>query len=673
MKKLISSLLVLVTLLTAAVPVLAAADTTELEKIIVSVKERIGNMEEYGDFSANERQGTDGKVSYSLRWSDNTDGFKSAYVNVASDGVITSYSRSEEYHGDTGARIRSMDRKTAMEKAQTLVRKLNPMLGEELVLTDYNTSESLWDSGFSFEVQRVVNSVPVPECSGNVSVDENAENITYFYINHYQDAEFEGVENIIPADDAKSAFMERIGLEMEYYKEYSEEETKAMPVYVFGDTETKISATDGNGFIPEKSYGGTVYRTEDATADKEALVMNSSASAGGGASLSKTELTEMEKLSGLISKEEGAKLIFENPYIAIDGTTPLMNYNVYKYEEDKYRGSFYFGEEYSHVALDMKSGEVQYFFISQKGDEEEKNLTDEQAEALAIDGVKHLAGAKFDEYKKDENSTSYTRYANSIPFRQDRINVSVNPKLGIITSYSIVYNTCEFAELDGVLTEAQAGEKLFEELSYEPVYERNVQENKTVFKLIYDFDRSSIRMDAFTGNIENIYGEEKVFEGYTDISGHYAEDVINTLAKYGIHTEGSEFTPDKQITQSDYAKLLSCIVRRFDNILLKSATDENSVWMINEGIIDKELYNSDAPLTRLDAAKLLIRTIGAEEYAKLEGIYKSPFADVTDGIGYVSILYGMGVFKGDGTGNFNPQRNITYAEAAVIIYNYLTR
>ena len=33
----------------------------------------------------------------------------------------------------------------------------------------------------------------------------------------------------------------------------------------------------------------------------------------------------------------------------------------------------------------------------------------------------------------------------------------------------------------------------------------------------------------------------------------------------------------------------------------------------------------------------------------------------------------MGIFKGDGNGNFTPGKNITYAEAAVMLYNYLTR
>ena len=72
MKKIISLLLTFC-FIAGTIPVMAETDTAELETIILSVKDRIGNMEEYEEFSANERQGADGSVSYSLRWSDNSE------------------------------------------------------------------------------------------------------------------------------------------------------------------------------------------------------------------------------------------------------------------------------------------------------------------------------------------------------------------------------------------------------------------------------------------------------------------------------------------------------------------------------------------------------------------------------------------------------------------------
>ena len=669
MKKIISLLLTFC-FIAGTIPVMAKTDTAELETIILSVKDRIGNMEEYEDFSANERQGADGSVSYSLRWSDNSEGYKSAYVNVTSEGIITSYSKSEEYSGETGAKIRNIDRADIMNKAQLLVNELNPSLLGELVLKDNSRFRSLWDLGYSFEVQRVVNGITVPECSGSVTVDEKGEEITYFYMNYYQNAEFEDGLVIHPSE-AQKAFLEKSGLILEYYKEYSEDENIAVPVYVFKDTQTKISAIDGSAFVPVKSYNGVLYRgeAEGMAADKSEIVMNSAM----GATLSKTELGELDKISGLLTKEEGVKLIFDNPYIAIDSDTPLMSYNLDKEGENRYIGRFYFGEEHSQVSLDMKTGEVQSFYIYRYGEDENKAITEEKAEALKAEGAAYLAGEKFKEYRYDGASKFYTRYVNEIPFRQDTINVRVSSELGIINAYSINYSTCEFKSPDNVISPYAAGKMLFSQMPYTVVYERHVEDNKTVFKLIYDFDNSFMRMDAFSGEITGISGEDKPFEGYTDISGHYAEDIINTLALYGIRTEGSEFTPDSEITQNDFAKLLSCIVRRFDSILLKSESSEAATLLVDNGIIKKENYEKDAPVSRLEAAKMTVRAIGGEDFALLDGIYNNPFNDVTEGVGYVSILYGMGVFKGDGVGNFNPDRNITYAEAAIIIYNYLTR
>ena len=69
----------------------------------------------------------------------------------------------------------------------------------------------------------------------------------------------------------------------------------------------------------------------------------------------------------------------------------------------------------------------------------------------------------------------------------------------------------------------------------------------------------------------------------------------------------------------------------------------------------------------------MIRVLGIEEYAKLDKIYKPVFEDVNENVGYISILGAMGVFNGDENGLFNPDKNLTRADAAIVIYNYLSR
>ena len=78
-------------------------------------------------------------------------------------------------------------------------------------------------------------------------------------------------------------------------------------------------------------------------------------------------------------------------------------------------------------------------------------------------------------------------------------------------------------------------------------------------------------------------------------------------------------------------------------------------------------------MTRENAAIMLIEAMGAGNYAKYNDIYVQPFADVTENKGYIGILAAMGVLSGDENGNFNPKRELTRAEAAIVIYNYLSR
>ena len=90
-------------------------------------------------------------------------------------------------------------------------------------------------------------------------------------------------------------------------------------------------------------------------------------------------------------------------------------------------------------------------------------------------------------------------------------------------------------------------------------------------------------------------------------------------------------------------------------------------------IISEDERDDDAEVTREEAAVYMIRAIGAENYAKYNDIYVTPFNDVTENKGYIALLSAMGVLSGDGNGNFNPNREMTRAESIIMIYNYLTK
>ena len=148
-----------------------------------------------------------------------------------------------------------------------------------------------------------------------------------------------------------------------------------------------------------------------------------------------------------------------------------------------------------------------------------KSITDSEAERILNDGAKYLAKEKFNEYKKDSGS-EFVRYVNSIPFRHDRIHLSVSKEYGIITSYNISYSQCDFVDIVNAISVQEAENCLFEQLDYDVRYERHVENNKTLFRLIYDFDNSYIRLNALTGKLHDAQ-ENVVFNEEDDVFANY--------------------------------------------------------------------------------------------------------------------------------------------------------
>lgn len=683
MKRTMAFILSALLLFAAAVPAFAATDTEGLEKLILSVKERIGDTNSYTEFSSEENRSEDGSVVYSFNWTDLENGYKNKHVNVTGDGVITYYYDSEMDRYQEKPAIGGMSRSEAYEKAKALASAFNPSVQDEIQVIDEANNDSLYESGFSFTLKRVHNGIPVQNNGGRISVDAKAEKITNYSLNYSQNVNFESADNAISKDAAQKAFLEKIGLELAYMAKYEDRKVSVYPAYVLKNSDMKISALDGSAITLNTAY---VYNgaMKEASADMVA---------GAGSrdnSLSATELQELSKVQNLLSKEEGLKIIQENEYLKIDETLKLDNFSTQRdYQNpDIYYSRYHFSSEskeefrYASVTINAVTGEITGYNTNQYNESKAENakISAESALEKANAAAKAFAGEKYEEYRLDENKTdngyfTYTRFVNGIPFRDNRIAVRIDLETGDLASYDISYTTAEFPAITNVISVEQAGEKLFSQIDYSLVYAADrAADGKISFKLIYDLD-DSVLLNAFDGQRIG-YDSEPVaqpFTGYTDISGHYAENMINTLAAYGIRVQGDKFTPDAEITQGDFLKLLDSVFYNRSVVYLKANGAYDYDSLLRRGILSKDELNETAAVTRLDAAKFLIRAIGAEEYAKLKGIYACPFKDVADYEGYVCILYGMGVINGDGNGNFNPDVPMTYADAAVVIYNYLTR
>ena len=83
----------------------------------------------------------------------------------------------------------------------------------------------------------------------------------------------------------------------------------------------------------------------------------------------------------------------------------------------------------------------------------------------------------------------------------------------------------------------------------------------------------------------------------------------------------------------------------------------------------------DAVLTRSQAVKLLLDSLGYGRVARIPGIFRCDFADAGSipaaDMGYAALAQGLGVVSGDSEGNYAAARPATRCEGAVMLWQYM--
>ena len=209
-------------------------------------------------------------------------------------------------------------------------------------------------------------------------------------------------------------------------------------------------------------------------------------------------------------------------------------------------------------------------------------------------------------------------------------------------------------------------------------YDKTESDNKTVPKITLKYSlehNGHYQINAKSGALLDYDGSEYTSDELvlpTDISGHYAEKQIKKLFECGVLSlnKGEDtFRPDDNITVGELADMLnSTFIRPIPIYLLNADAKSN-----DSGTED----SNNAITTRQDAAKAIIYAAGLEQAAKLRGIFTTGYYDEADinpeYLGSVALCRGMGVMSGDENNYFNPTATLSRADAAIIIYNYLSK
>lgn len=681
----IGSILLVVAMLTSffasAAGAQATAEAREAEVLAV-VRTRIGDTSRYTEFESSSRTAKNGVITYRFEWyTEQGDDYAILSVSCTSGGVITEYylyDSATEMKYNT-ANLDKMPRAEAMEKAKVLMDKLNPQLSNVLVLSESGQTESVYDTGHVFPVSRMENGLLFYGQTGSVSVNATADVLESFYINYDETLVVPEKQSLISKAEAEATYAELLGMKL-VYKSYTRDgERTIYPVYV--------PASASYMYVDATKYRAVLDMRSASGGDKYVSGVLGDSAAGENDSMDSIEFTEAElaelaKVEGLADSNAVLESLLKNTLLDIPENPVLMrtarNKDVYA---DAYTYSYYIkGDSTSaNITADAKTGALlSYSTYRASAAEDETDTT-----ALAKAAAEQLCGNMFGEYRPDEageskTSVRYYRYVNNVPYYNDSIYVSVHPKSGKVTNFSATYTDAEFPSVEGVLNPVQAAEALFARVNYTPqLMARYDEDGVGTVQTVYVLEESKpTSIEPFTGALLQDYSNEpyteNVWNGYTDIEGHYAQKQIETLARFGIRFADETCKPDAVITQAEFVSLLA---NAFYDISATVGTEVDFAYRLatNNGILSATERADDVPLTRLSAAVYMIRAMGLDEVASLEGIYVCPFNDVTENIGHVSLLGAMGVVRGDGAGSFNPGEALTRADAAILIYNYLSR
>jgi len=682
MKKLLAIITVLCFVLTLCTPGIAATTDEEHARVLQLIKSRIPDTQEFGEFDSSSYK-NNGKTVYNFSWqqiSEDDEALKTMHISATESGIITSYNYndfSKETHSSKPS-LKKIDTQQAMKSCKELFAKINPIMEGKFELFARG-SESLNSKTYNFGIQRTENGIPVYGDSGYVTLNEAADEIISFNITYTENVVFPDGGEVISKEDAQNKFAEKIGMTLLYEMSYSSDEPLPFVAYKLDTYNTYIDAVSGEAIKPISPKYDRYLSKNEAAMDSAAPTV----SAGG---FSKAELSELEKISGLMTEEEAVDAVKNNPTLSLSKDTSLKYSSLYGAGDDKYIYNMRFETEAGdrmNVAFDAKTGEISSFNRSYAEYKDYKDKTADEAKAkqyVASLAPEYYSVDDSGDYRLEENNNpefTFVRYVNNIPFYNDSISIRISPEDNALLSYYFSRTDVEFPYPDSILSEKEGCDRLFEQVDYDlyyyPACSAEKMDHCDIVHLVYILDESKNHtIYADSGNLVNSGSESEITGNYTDISGHWAEKIIKELAKYAIGFADDEFRPDDVIVQKDYIELLTSVVaRNYPVVIAKNHNYENTYsYASRRNIIKPGEEAPEDAVTREKAAVYMIRAIDLEPVAQLENIYRPMYSDVTENTGYISLLTGMKIVNGF-DGYFNPQKQITRAEAMVMIYNYL--
>lgn len=719
MKRKISVILSIIMVLACILtPLSQAADDKGFSDAVKAIKQKIDIPDDYKEIDSYKTT-NDGVERWIITWNKDKDYSEGIRVCIDNTGRILSYNK-YNYNKEYSISIPNISRQEAKKAAEEFINKMDSSyMGN---IKAYENTGNYSYTQYAFTYYRLVNGIPFYNDGITLYVDSSTGEVTEFYCTWSTDLEFPSKDNIISQETAQANYKDKLGMRLVYksYINYSSEDNKIKvflayePIY---GSSYCIDAKTGE-VINSSCYG--IYSNEEKAANKSGA--QEADTGGSGIVLTPEEIAESDKYKNLLSKEEAENKARSIALLGIDSGYKLQNSSLMElwYQEGQYQWYLRFTKSdnennvYSNISvqLDAATGELKSYYLSsfENQDPNAEPKYDRNTGKVEVEKfLKQVVPEKFNQTEYDNTGEqygnmdeeakyfnyTYQRKVNNILFPDNYLSVGFNAVTGKITSFTSGWYDIEIPKPDkGIIDMEKVYEKLFNdvglqlqyEIFYTPgnssqdlIYPIENGQNREV-KIVYEINTAKPALfDAYTGDIlkydGSLYKEEKPIT-YDDITGCVGEKEILALADMNIGFYGGKFKPNENILQKDFMYLIAAAkgynVRVTDD-------DEDQINNIYEylkrmNIINEDEIDKNAPITREEAAKYIIRALGLEKAAQIKGIYKVNYEDGDkineDLIGYVVLAEGLRFISKTGD-NILPKNYVTRSEAAIMIYNYL--
>ena len=686
------------------VPALSESADTSMETALIAAKNLIkiddDVFTEFNYSSSFSNYETMEGLLWTFQWSSPAGGY--IYATLTADGILLQYRKYMWDENRFGFAV--VDKNAAVAIADGFIRKANPdTYAYYKVPADIYTGINNSEYGFSYYAQ--INGYNFEAAYIYVNVNKFTGEMVGYGTSRVDPVRFnfEKAEDLVSESDAVSAYVDKIGLSLEYrsYYDYEKNSVNVFPVYVFNSHSDRfIGAKSGDVVTYVYDLGvNDVLDSKNYAAAPDALAEDAGYSGGTRASLTPAELTAIDQAAGFITSEQALlKLLeaaelknldvasFSEQYISL--SRDWYSKNQYFYYVNLYKFAEYdeADDTITNVSgrVDAATGRVTSFSFNYAGYPSptgQRVTTEKQAEQAVTAFLKRVAPGEFAKtkldameppavepyyYRRGNYYFNYVRYENGIPFRDNGINVTLHENTGKITSYSLNwYDEVTFPSVSNVITPQRALTGFVEQngskINYITIGEGNAA-------LVYDF-RSQELIDPFTGKALDYTGmpwtDTSVRPDYSDVMGHWSESYVTKLADNGVYMWGGKFEPEKIMTELEFLNYLMLIESQY-----YPAREDIKMYYAQHGV--EVEASPDKLLTRQESARIIAEYLGYGKLAKQSEWFVYPFKDnvAREYKGYITICYMLGIINGD-AGRFNAASNVTRAHAATMLHNLI--